>query len=150
MLLAWPIAFVEEDEAWRYLYFLTTFLLGSIRGRNRLIAPAVLTAHIPVRADALLASSSRCWRKHSPSLSLAHVISLVISVMTPLFTYCLTKTWCHTAIVSSTSNQPSHISLCTSRRIRFENKSEEINLSSATFGLVVKNFRKQRNQKCLT
>lgn len=146
MLLTWPIAFVEEDGVWSYLYFLTTFLLGSIRGGNWLIAPAVLTAHIPVRADAWLASSSRCWRKHSPSLSLAHVISLVISVMTPLFTYCLAKTWCHTAIVSSTSNQPGHISLCTFRRIWFENKSEEINLSFATFGLGVKNLRKQRYQ----
>lgn len=145
MLLTWPIAFVEEDGVWSYLYFLTTFLLGSIRGGNWFIAPAVLTAHIPVRADARLASSSRCWRKDSPSLSLAHVISLVISVMTPLFTYCLAKTWCHTAIVSSTSNQPGHISLCTFLRIRFEHTSEEINLSSATFGPVVKQFRKQRN-----
>lgn len=146
MLLTWPIAFVEKDEAWIYLYFLTTFLLGSLRGGNWLIAPAVLTAHIPVRADAGLASSSRCWRKHSSSLSLAHVISLVISVMTPLFTYCLAETWCHTAIVSSTSSQPGHISLCTFRRIRFENTSEAINLSSATFGLVVKKFRKECNQ----
>lgn len=128
-----------------YIFLPLFYLVVYGRGGNWLIAPAALTAHIPVRSDAWLASSSRCWRKHSPSLSLAHVISLVISVMTPLFTYCLAKTWCHTAIVSSTSNQPGHISLCTFRRILFENKSEEINLSFATFGLGVKNLRKQRN-----